>query len=198
MMETMMRTAARAQPRRRTIAVFASSSAGPLAIYEEAAYEVGTLLADLLVQLLIEGGSSSGVLGAFVAPVLAAGLPVVQVVAGYASRHFDASRHRWVRDRQQGLQWMLAQADALLVLPGGREAQGTLWQVLLARQTVRPLLAICNTAHCFQPVLAWLPRLAGGQQGMWWSEQPRTLVIPLRTQVVWPASTGKDGTVWYV
>lgn len=179
------------QSKPRYIALFAGTEAGILPAYELAGYELGHLLAEQRIGLLVEGNPTpSGVLHAVMMPVLAAGLPVIQVVTTDESpTPLVRSFQRWeVADRTQGRGVMLVQADAVLFLPGGLDcclAVLETIQALLLEMPGKPL-GLCNTGQFFLPLINLLMHLeasaflsAGWRQSVSWADRPRALLAHL-------------------
>lgn len=176
----------------RYIALFAGTEAGILPIYEQAGHELGLRLAEQRIGLVVEGNPTpSGVLHAVMMPVLAAGLPVIQVVAtDQAPAPLVRTFRRWeVADRTQGRRVMLERAAAVLFLPGGLDcclAVLEAIQALLIEMPGKKPLGLCNTGQFFLPLIRLLTQLeasaflsAGWRQSVSWADRPKALLADL-------------------
>ena len=189
-----------ASPRRppvpqKRVAVFAGTSGGNLPIYEQAANELGQALVEQGIGLMIEAGSS-GILRAVTAPLLAAGVSVVQVGMLQEVRGTNLlGNERWeVADRHQARHLLLENANGVLFLPGGVESCAAALDSVfsLLSHIPRKPLGLLDTGAFFLPLLGLLTHLSASgflredwQDYLYSEPRPRPLLTRLLNDPTW-------------
>ena len=148
----------------KSICVFCASADGLASDYYEAAYEIGTRLAQLEITL-VYGGGRTGLMGAMAEGALQQGGEIIGIVPRglespqliYTSR---LSRLEIVDDIQQRKARMNNLAEAFLCLPGGYGTMDEAFEVLTWSQIGlhRKPCGFLNTNGYFDALFAWVRR----------------------------------------
>ncbi len=148
----------------KSICVFCASADGLASGYYEAAFEIGTRLAQLEVTL-VYGGGRTGLMGAMAEGVLQQGGEIIGIVPkGLESPQLiytsGLSRLEIVEDIQQRKARMNNLAEAFLCLPGGYGTLDETFEVLTWSQIGlhRKPCGFLNTNGYFDALFAWLAR----------------------------------------
>jgi uncharacterized protein (TIGR00730 family) len=149
--------------KRQQVLVYCASSSSCDAAYHRAAARLGALLAHASMGV-VYGGGASGSMGALADAALAAGGEVVGIVPGFMRdlewSHDRLSALHVVDDMQERKRRMLAQADALVTLPGGSGTFEELFESISAKRLgiyLNPIV-IVNQRGFFDPCIEMLDR----------------------------------------
>ncbi len=148
----------------KSICVFCASADGLASDYYEAAFEIGTRLAQLEVTL-VYGGGRTGLMGAMAEGVLQQGGEIIGIVPrGLESPQLiytsGLTRLEIVEDIQQRKARMNNLAEAFLCLPGGYGTMDETFEVLTWSQIGlhRKPCGFLNTNGYFDALFAWVER----------------------------------------
>ena len=145
----------------KAICIFCGSSTGLRPTYQEAAAELGALLAQSRIQL-VYGGGNIGLMGTVADSCMAAGGEVVGVIpkalVDKEHGHSGITRLEVVSDMHERKARMAVLADGFLALPGGIGTLEELFEVMTWSQLGihgKPI-ALVNVDGFFDPLLAML------------------------------------------
>jgi uncharacterized protein (TIGR00730 family) len=145
----------------RAVCVFCGSQKGESPAYEEAARELGALLASRALTV-VYGGGHVGMMGALADSALAAGGKVMGVIPEHLMRpevaHQGLTDLRVVDSMHTRKRVMAAHADAFIVLPGGYGTFEEMFEMvtwLQLRLHAKPV-GLLNVAGYFDHLLAFL------------------------------------------
>lgn len=148
----------------KSICVFCASADGLASGYYEAAYEIGTRLAQLEITL-VYGGGRTGLMGAMAEGALQQGGEIIGIVPrGLESPQLiytsGLSRLEIVDDIQQRKARMNNLAEAFLCLPGGYGTMDEAFEVLTWSQIGlhRKPCGFLNTKGYFDALFNWVKR----------------------------------------
>lgn len=145
----------------RSLCVFCGSSTGLLPVYEQAAVEMGALLAAEGIRL-VYGGGNVGLMGALARSCMEAGGEVIgiipQALFDREHGHRGISRLEVVTSMHERKARMAELADGFVALPGGIGTFEELLEIMTWAQLGihgKPI-ALVNVAGYFNPLLALL------------------------------------------
>lgn len=180
-----------------SVCVYCASSRSCAAVYHDAAFRLGAVLADAQLTV-VYGGGAVGSMGALANGALSRGGRVVGVLPRFMAElewgHDRLSELHLVDDMRTRKHEMLSRSQAVVALPGG---SGTL-EELLEAITLKRLgiylgpIVLVNTCGFFEPLLALLARAVHERfmdvrhLAMWQPvAEPEEVPAALRAAPVW-------------
>ena len=164
----------------RAVCVFCGSQEGESPAYEQAARELGALLASRALTV-VYGGGHVGMMGALADSALAAGGKVIGVIPKHLMRpevaHQRLTELRVVDSMHTRKRVMAEHADAFIVLPGGYGTLEEMFEMvtwLQLRLHAKPI-GLVNVAGYFDHLLAFLRHAA--EQGFMRPQHRRLLTV---------------------
>ncbi|MDR0603050.1 MAG: TIGR00730 family Rossman fold protein [Bacteroidales bacterium] len=148
----------------RRVSVFCGSCIGNIPAYEEAAKELGKLLALEDINL-IYGGGGIGLMRTVADAVLQYGGTVTGVLPCFFDRnevaHNNITEMIIVRSMGERKEKMAELSDAFIILPGGYGTMDELFEVAVYSQLglQSKTVAILNTNHFYDPLFCQLDRM---------------------------------------
>lgn len=145
----------------RSIAVYCGANPRVPALYMQAAYQFGCMLARRGIRL-VYGGGTHGMMGAVAQGTLDGNGPVLGIIPkfliGKETTATPMGDQIVVADMHERKRTMLAQADAIVALPGGLGTLDELMEALAWVQLglIRMPTGLLNTADYFAGLLQWL------------------------------------------
>jgi uncharacterized protein (TIGR00730 family) len=143
------------------LCVFCGSRTGCRSVYEDAARELGRILAHQQVGL-VYGGGHIGLMGILADTVLAGGGAVIGVIPRSMVEselaHTRVTELHIVRTMHERKALMAEKADGFLALPGGFGTAEEFFEIVTWRQLKlhhKPI-GLLNVAGYFDPLLAWI------------------------------------------
>ena len=147
----------------RSVCVYCASSASCPPAYHDAAFRLGTVLADAGFTV-VYGGGTLGSMGALANGVLTRGGRVVGVMPRFMVElewaHDRLSELHLVDDIRTRKHEMLSRSQAVIALPGGSGTLEELMEVISLKRLAIYLgpIVLVNTRGFFEPLLAQLAR----------------------------------------
>ena len=150
---------------RKTVVVYGASSADAEKVFVDAAFQLGSLIAEA-GKRLVSGAGSTGLMAAVENGTLAAGgvsigiIPQFMVDNGWL--HEGLTEVRVTATMHERKKMMAEMADAVVALPGGTGTFEELFEIITWKMLglfVKPII-ILNTDHYYDPLLDMLDRTA--------------------------------------
>jgi uncharacterized protein (TIGR00730 family) len=148
----------------RRVSVFCGSCIGNISVYEEAAKELGKLLALENIEL-IYGGGGIGLMRTVADAVLQHGGTVTGVLPCFFDTpgiaHENITKMIIVRSMSERKEKMVELSDAFIILPGGYGTLDELFEVIVYSQLGlhNKAVAVLNTNHFYDPLFCQLDRM---------------------------------------
>jgi len=140
----------------RRLCVFCGSSTGKRDAFQQAARELGSLLAASNIEL-IYGGGNCGLMGVLADEVLKNGGRVIGVIPeglmGKELAHLQLTKLHVVTDMHKRKALMSSLADGFIALPGGFGTFEELFEVITWGQLGQKPIGLVNVEGFFDPVL---------------------------------------------
>ena len=140
----------------RRLCVFCGSSTGKRDAFQQAARELGSLLAASNIEL-IYGGGNCGLMGVLADEVLKNGGRVIGVIPeglmGKELGHLQLTKLHVVTDMHKRKALMSSLADGFIALPGGFGTFEELFEVITWGQLGQKPIGLVNVEGFFDPVL---------------------------------------------
>jgi len=169
------------------IAVFCGSKGGNKKEYEEAARELGVLMAKKGIKL-VYGGGNKGMMGAVANSVMENNGQVLgiipQLLTEWEQQHEGISELRVVENMHVRKRMLYENADAVVILPGGYGTLDELFEVLTWNQLSihHKKVFILNTANFYDPLVAHLKNMQ--QEGFLYHDISATATIVMQPEEI--------------
>lgn len=185
------------------ITVYSASSGQVPAAYQQAADELGRLMASEGITL-INGAGRTGLMGACTDACLKTGGEAIGVIPQFMVdqhwQHTGMTRLIITTDMHQRKETMAQMGDACIALPGGVGTLEELLEIITWKQLglyLKPIVVL-NTNHYFDPLLAQLEKAVDQQfmrpqhSAIWQvAETPAEAIRLARTTPLWDKSVRK-------
>ncbi len=145
----------------KSIGVFCGSSTGKNPVYQQAALELGKILAEKEIRL-IYGGGSIGLMGTLADSVLSEGGEVIGVIPRFLYDkevgHDGLTELIIVESMHERKQKMAEISEGFVAMPGGIGTMDELFEIFTWSQLalIRGPVALLNINHYFDPVITFL------------------------------------------
>jgi uncharacterized protein (TIGR00730 family) len=148
------------------ICVYAASSQQTDAVYRDAAFNLGALLAEAGC-CVVYGGGSAGSMGAIADGALKAGGEVIGILPRFMADlewgHPGLTRLELVEDMRERKHRLLADSDAVVALPGGCGTLEELFEAITLKRLglyFSPIVLL-NTRQFYAPLQGFLQQVIG-------------------------------------
>jgi uncharacterized protein (TIGR00730 family) len=149
------------------VCVFASSSSRIDSVYSQAAYELGTMLAEAGMTI-IYGGGGIGLMGILADAAIKKGGEVTGVIPAFMKAegwdHAGVTNMIVTGDMGERKKWMFDKADAVIALPGGVGTLEELTEAITLKQLglYKGPIVILNTSGFYKSLIEFLDQLIAG------------------------------------